>query len=258
MPEPENKLFGDIFRERSERAIEALRAFNEASRGVRETLGELNALRFTEDADAVLEYADRLESRLSTYHAGHELLPQVFAELFAVYQLGMPQLAPEMAQARAIFADLVPPDAEKGEWFRLLPGLATDAAPARVASRLADVLIRAAQELSLGDERLSGILHAFDERIILPRESDAESQPVSTDPPDWREHIESHPDVLSGKPIVKGTRIPAAFLLELLAAGWTERDLLEGYPDLTQDDLHAVWAYASEVVAGNPLHPTPR
>lgn len=91
-----------------------------------------------------------------------------------------------------------------------------------------------------------------------PREPGADTRSASTDTPDWREHIESHPDVLSGKPVVKGTRIPAAFLLELLAAGWTERDLLEGYPDLTPDDLRAVWAYASKVVTGNPLQPTPR
>jgi len=63
---------------------------------------------------------------------------------------------------------------------------------------------------------------------------------------DWREHIHSDPEILSGKPVVKGTRLSADFLLELFANGWSEEQVLEGYPNLTRDSLRAVFAFAAE------------
>ncbi len=62
----------------------------------------------------------------------------------------------------------------------------------------------------------------------------------------WREYIHSDPDILVGKPVVKGTRIGVAFILDLLAAGWTEKQILENYPSLTRDSLKAVFAFAAE------------
>ena len=63
---------------------------------------------------------------------------------------------------------------------------------------------------------------------------------------DWREHIHSDPAILSGKPVVKGTRLSVEVLLELYAAGWTEEQVLEGYPNLTPESLRAVFAFAAE------------
>ncbi len=63
---------------------------------------------------------------------------------------------------------------------------------------------------------------------------------------DWREHIHSDPEILSGKPIVKGTRLSIDFLLELFANGWSEEQVLESYPNLTRDSLRAVFAFAAE------------
>lgn len=63
---------------------------------------------------------------------------------------------------------------------------------------------------------------------------------------DWRDHIRSNPEVLSGKPILKGTRISVDFLLDLLANGWSEKQILESYPNLTRDSLRAVFAFAAE------------
>jgi uncharacterized protein (DUF433 family) len=63
---------------------------------------------------------------------------------------------------------------------------------------------------------------------------------------DWREYIHSDPRILSGKPVVKGTRLSVEFLLSLFAAGWTEEEVLEGYPQLKREDLQAVFAYAAE------------
>ena len=63
---------------------------------------------------------------------------------------------------------------------------------------------------------------------------------------DWKEYIYSHPEILSGKPVVKGTRLSVDFLLELLANGWSEEQLFDSYPNLTRDSLRAVFAFAAE------------
>lgn len=89
-----------------------------------------------------------------------------------------------------------------------------------------------------------------DEDNVVARESvssveDALSRPVEM-PIEWTEHIESRPGVLSGKPVIRGTRISAAFLLSLYAAGWSEEDVLDSYPSLTSENLRAVFAWASE------------
>lgn len=56
------------------------------------------------------------------------------------------------------------------------------------------------------------------------------------------------PDILIGKPIVKGTRLSVDFLLDLLAQGWPEAEILRNYPGLQREDLLACWAYASAVL----------
>lgn len=63
---------------------------------------------------------------------------------------------------------------------------------------------------------------------------------------DWREHVHSDPAILSGKAVVKGTRLSVDFLLDLLANGWSEEQILESYPNLTGDSLRAVYAFAAE------------
>ena len=62
----------------------------------------------------------------------------------------------------------------------------------------------------------------------------------------WREHIQTDPAVLLGKPVIKGTRLAVDFIIERLANGWTENQLLENYPRLTREDLNAVFAYIHE------------
>jgi len=56
------------------------------------------------------------------------------------------------------------------------------------------------------------------------------------------------PRILAGKPVVKGTRLSVDFILSLLGAGWTEKQVLKNYPMLTSEDLHAVFAYAALIV----------
>jgi uncharacterized protein (DUF433 family) len=62
----------------------------------------------------------------------------------------------------------------------------------------------------------------------------------------WREHIVSDKGILLGKPCIKGTRLSIEFLIERLANGWTEQQLLENYERLTMDDLKAVFAYIKD------------
>jgi uncharacterized protein (DUF433 family) len=62
----------------------------------------------------------------------------------------------------------------------------------------------------------------------------------------WNEYIVSDPDVLVGKPVVRGTRLAVDFLLGLFAVGWTEAQVLENYPQLTPESLRAVFAFAAE------------
>jgi len=70
---------------------------------------------------------------------------------------------------------------------------------------------------------------------------------------DWREYIHSDPGVLLGKPVVKGTRLSVEFLLGLFAAGWTEKQVLDNYPNLTPQSLQAVFAFATECMREEAL-----
>ncbi len=60
---------------------------------------------------------------------------------------------------------------------------------------------------------------------------------------DWREHIVSDKGVLLGKPVIKGTRISVELILELMAQGWTEEQILDSYPSINQSQLLAARTY---------------
>jgi uncharacterized protein (DUF433 family) len=62
----------------------------------------------------------------------------------------------------------------------------------------------------------------------------------------WQQHIVVDPAVLSGKPVVKGTRLAVEFVLGLLAQGWNEAEILRNYPELTREQILACVAYAQE------------
>lgn len=66
--------------------------------------------------------------------------------------------------------------------------------------------------------------------------------------------IELNPTVCSGKPVIKGTRIPVAVIVEQLAAGETWDALLKGYPELSTEDIRAALQYASVVVENTEYH----
>jgi uncharacterized protein (DUF433 family) len=58
------------------------------------------------------------------------------------------------------------------------------------------------------------------------------------------ERIVVNPQVLAGKPVIRGTRLAVEFILELLAAGRRENEILADYPGLTREDILACLAYA--------------
>jgi uncharacterized protein (DUF433 family) len=72
---------------------------------------------------------------------------------------------------------------------------------------------------------------------------------------DWQERIEIDPDVLVGKPIVRGTRLAVEFIIDLLAQGWTEEELLRNYPGLTHEDVQACLGYASATLQAEKVYP---
>ena len=64
----------------------------------------------------------------------------------------------------------------------------------------------------------------------------------------WRDYIVSDPEILVGKPVVKGTRLSVDLVLDRLADGWTAEDLFQSYPRLTPEALQAVFAFAAEIL----------
>jgi uncharacterized protein (DUF433 family) len=70
---------------------------------------------------------------------------------------------------------------------------------------------------------------------------------------DWKDYIGADPAILGGKPTIKGTRISVEFIIQRLAQGWTQSELLENYPRLTPKHLQAVFAYVQECIEDGSL-----
>jgi uncharacterized protein (DUF433 family) len=71
----------------------------------------------------------------------------------------------------------------------------------------------------------------------------------------WRDRIELDPKVLVGKPVVRGTRLAVEFVLEMVASGVSEQDILANYPRLTHEDILACVAYAAECLKSERVYP---
>ena len=65
------------------------------------------------------------------------------------------------------------------------------------------------------------------------------------------------PQLMAGKPVIRGTRITVELVFGLLAQGWTEQDILGAYPHLTHDDILACLAYAHDLVSSERVYPIP-
>src|SRR5689334_19825632 len=67
------------------------------------------------------------------------------------------------------------------------------------------------------------------------------------------DRIDVNPKVMMGKPVVRGTRIPVELILRKLGEGATEKDVLDAYPRLTREDIHAAIRYAADTVSHEEL-----
>jgi len=63
----------------------------------------------------------------------------------------------------------------------------------------------------------------------------------------YQERIVIDPKIMHGKPVIKGTRIPVYVVLNLLAGGMSEEEVLQEYPDLTREDILACLEYAARL-----------
>jgi uncharacterized protein (DUF433 family) len=63
------------------------------------------------------------------------------------------------------------------------------------------------------------------------------------------------PDVMGGKPVIRGTRVPVEMIVRMLARGATEAEILAEYPRLTQIDIRAALSYAAQVLADEDVFP---
>jgi uncharacterized protein (DUF433 family) len=70
---------------------------------------------------------------------------------------------------------------------------------------------------------------------------------------DWKEYIESQPDVLFGKPVFKNTRIPVDLILEKLSNGESFEELIMAYPKLDKLAIRAALAYATDSVRNDVI-----
>lgn len=60
------------------------------------------------------------------------------------------------------------------------------------------------------------------------------------------ERIIVNPKILGGKPIIKGSRISVELILELLASDVSEDEIMEDYPHITKEDIHACLRFAAD------------
>jgi uncharacterized protein (DUF433 family) len=63
------------------------------------------------------------------------------------------------------------------------------------------------------------------------------------------------PQILDGKPIIRGTRLAVEFVIGLLADGWSEADILSNYPGLAHDDIIPCLAYVRDVLSSAGVFP---
>jgi len=73
----------------------------------------------------------------------------------------------------------------------------------------------------------------------------------------WRERIVVDPDILVGKPFIKGTRIAVELVVDLLARGYTPEQIMIQYDHVTAEDVRACLAYAAVILHSEKVYPLP-
>jgi uncharacterized protein (DUF433 family) len=72
---------------------------------------------------------------------------------------------------------------------------------------------------------------------------------------DWQERIVIDPEILVGKPVIKGTRLAVEFVIELLSQGWSQQEIIENYPGLSEEDIRTCLGYASAILHSEKVYP---
>jgi uncharacterized protein (DUF433 family) len=68
--------------------------------------------------------------------------------------------------------------------------------------------------------------------------------------------IVSNPEICGGRPTIRGTRLTVELVLEHLAAGYTETEMLDNFPTLTKDGMKACFNYARQLIADEEIQPS--
>ena len=74
----------------------------------------------------------------------------------------------------------------------------------------------------------------------------------------WQDRIAIDPEILVGKPVIRGTRLAVEFIVGLLAQGWEDEEIISNYPGLTRDDILACLNYAEERLRSEKVFPIPQ
>ena len=73
---------------------------------------------------------------------------------------------------------------------------------------------------------------------------------------DWHDRITLDSRVVVGKPVIRGTRLAVEFIVELLAHGWSEQQILDNYPGIIHDDISACLHYATDILKSERVYLT--
>jgi uncharacterized protein (DUF433 family) len=87
--------------------------------------------------------------------------------------------------------------------------------------------------------------------ISLDLDTKPGEQPMAEHP-----RIALDPDVLAGKPVIRGTRLAVEFVIGLLADGWSEAEIIANYPGVAHQDILACLAYARDVLSSEKVFPS--
>lgn len=74
---------------------------------------------------------------------------------------------------------------------------------------------------------------------------------------EWKQYITADPATLTGKPVIAGTRLSVEFILELIAEGWSEAEILRNYPGITHEQILACVAYAKDRLSEESIFALP-
>lgn len=69
----------------------------------------------------------------------------------------------------------------------------------------------------------------------------------------YNDRINIDPDIMLGKPIIRGTRIPIELIVWKIGEGMLQEDLLDAYPNIAKEDIRAALLYAADIIRGRRL-----